>query len=541
MQSHEVYLSQIYSVLPRILALIDTDPTSVSYGMGDRYHWAWGLIDFGNASFQGMAHGFARLWSHQLWPYPTTQENFIRRIDALFQATAYLSRRDGSLEEAFPHEGSFCVTALVAFDLLCTIDLLAKEISAAEQENWLRIVQPLIEYLQQADETHALISNHLATAVAALARWHNFTGDPAAEQRAEEVLTRILHHQSQEGWFLEYEGADPGYQSLCTYYLADVHKLRPAWNLQRPLQKSLSFLSYFAHPDGSFGGLYGSRCTRFYYPAGPLALLSEIPEAIALSRFMVRSIAQNRVVTLTAIDEPNLIPMFNAYCWAATLAKNSLNQTSDKLDDKVLLNHNTLPAEQQQRKRHYFPEAGILVDRGKEHYSIIATHKGGVVYHFKGSKLHLLNAGVVVRDARGCLGSSQAYQKKNQVTWDENRLSLETPIVQMPKTLPRPWQFLILRILSLTLFRFKFSREWVKQQLVRQLITNAKPWPIRNRRTIRLGQDLTVSDELTQEAGFHMQVTPGPFVSIHMASQGYWQIQDETSELPGNLETRDDS
>jgi len=535
MQSHEVYLSQIYSVLPRILALIDTDPTSVSYGMGDRYHWAWGLIDFGNASFQGMAHGFARLWSHQLWPYLTTQENFIRRIDALFQATAYLTRRDGSLEEAFPNEGSFCVTALVAFDLLCTIDLLAKEISTSEQENWLRTVQPLTEYLQQADETHAFISNHLATAVAALARWHDLTGDPEAEQRAEELLTRILRHQSQEGWFLEYEGADPGYQSLCTYYLADVHKLRPDWALQGPLQNSLRFLSYFAHPDGSFGGIYGSRCTRFYYPAGPLALSSEIPAAMALSRFMAHSIAQNRVVTLKVMDNPNLIPMFNAYCWAAILAKNLLNHTSDKFDDKALLSHDPLPAEQKQRQRQYFPEAGLLIDSGQKHYSIISTHKGGVVYHFKDMKLHLLNAGVVVRDAKGHLGSSQAYQRENRVTWDESTLSVETAVVKMPKTLPQPWQFLVLRILSLTLFRFKFSREWIKQQLVRQLITNAKPWPIRNRRTIRLGQDLTVSDELTQKTRFHMQATPGSFVSIHMASQGYWQIQDETLELPEQL------
>ena len=37
----------------------DNDQTSLSYGMGDRYHWAWGLIDFGNGTFQGAAHGLA--------------------------------------------------------------------------------------------------------------------------------------------------------------------------------------------------------------------------------------------------------------------------------------------------------------------------------------------------------------------------------------------------------------------------------------------------------------------------------------------------
>lgn len=35
---------------------------------------------------------------------------------------------------------------------------------------------------------------------------------------------------------------------------------------------------------------------------------------------MAHSIVEQRVVTLSAMDEPNLIPMFNAYAWAAVMA-----------------------------------------------------------------------------------------------------------------------------------------------------------------------------------------------------------------------------
>ena len=66
----------------------------------------------------------ARLWAHGLWPYETPPAVFISRIDSLFIGTAKITRNDGSLEEAFPKEGSYCVTALVAYDLLCTYDLL---------------------------------------------------------------------------------------------------------------------------------------------------------------------------------------------------------------------------------------------------------------------------------------------------------------------------------------------------------------------------------------------------------------------------------
>ena len=65
---HEAYLNQVHSVLPRILSLYDTDSSSDTYGMGDRYHWAWGLIDFGNGTYQGAAHGLARLLTHDLLP-----------------------------------------------------------------------------------------------------------------------------------------------------------------------------------------------------------------------------------------------------------------------------------------------------------------------------------------------------------------------------------------------------------------------------------------------------------------------------------------
>ena len=55
----------------------------------------------------------------------------------------------------------------------------------------------------------------------------------------------------------------------------------------------------------------------FYYPAGVLALSPEIEEAASMAVFMEASISDQRTVSLSAIDEPNLIPMFNAYAWAA--------------------------------------------------------------------------------------------------------------------------------------------------------------------------------------------------------------------------------
>ena len=518
------FLSEIKFNIPRILSLFDADISSFSYGMGDRYYWAWGLIDFGNGTFQGAAHGMSRLWRAGLWPYQTPKDQFIARINSLFMGAERLTCKDGSLGEAFPNEGSYCVTALAAFDLLCALDLLSDELDDDLAKHWQATVAPMIGYLIKADETHALISNHLATAVAALLRWHQLTGDSEAELKAKLLLDRILAHQSEEGWFKEYEGADPGYQSLCAYYLADVHRLRPDLGLLEPLRCSIQFLWHFAHPDGSFGGLYGSRCTRFYYPAGIEALSDEIPEAAALAAYMSASIANHTVVTLSAMDEPNLIPMFNAYAWAATLQDGI---KSESINRSVP----ALPSQSHEPLRLNFPQAGLWIDRGPSHYTVISTHKGGVVYHFRDGKATLIDAGVVVRDLRGCYGSTQAYDQKNIVNQVADQLEIHAPVTAMPKQLPGPLQFMVLRLMSLTTFRFVWLREWIKRRLVNLLITRRTHWPVRNQRCITFGETLKIEDTIDLPSGYQQVANPGAFVPIHMASQGYWQRQDEETQL----------
>lgn len=514
------YLFEVQNNLPRVLSLIDNDPTSKSYGLGDRYFWAWGLTDFGNATFQGCAHGLSRLWVSGLWPYDSSEDAFVNRIQSIFAGTKFLTRKDGSLEEAFPNEGSYCVTALVAFDLLVSIDLLSGRINDVQRQEFIEIVRPLIIYLKKSDETHAIISNHLATAVAALSRWDNLVGDPKALKKAEHLLDRILNNQSEEGWFMEYEGADPGYQTLCLHYLTDAHLQRRDLNLLEPIRRSIKFLQYFAHPDGSFGGHYGSRCTKFYYPSGILAIAQEIPEALVLDKYMQKSISEKRVVALPSIDEPNLIPMFNSYAWSATLAKADVGPVDEKKSGN-------LPSERKKPFRKNFKEAGILVQRGYDHYSIINYKKGGVVYHFNQKKLNILDSGVVIRSPSGKLGSSHSFEKHQTLSNMEDRILIKHRISAMPKKLTSPLKFLVLRILCFTVFRSSRIREFTKRLLVKYLITKPKPWPIWNEREILLGENLKIIDQCDLKKGYKKIIVQDAFVPIHMASKGYWQINDE--------------
>lgn len=263
MPTRNPYLTKILAALPRVLALFDRNPASPTLGQGDRYWWAWKWTDFGNGTFQGAAHGLARLTASGLLPGWLPERSATERVLEMFAGTRSLLRANGSLEEAFPNESSFCVTALGAFDLLSAVELLEGRLGQAARRDCLETVRPMIRFLHETDEEHGFISNHLATAAAALVKWTLLTGEPG-EDRGRAIWESILGRQSPEGWFQEYQGADPGYQTLCTYYLADLDRMRPQWGVGEAVARSVAFLSHFIHPDGSLGGHYGSRNTRFF-------------------------------------------------------------------------------------------------------------------------------------------------------------------------------------------------------------------------------------------------------------------------------------
>jgi hypothetical protein len=253
-------------------------------------------------------------------------------------------------------------------------------------------------------------------------------------------------------------------------------------------------------------------------------LSDEIQEAAALAAFMAASIAQQNVVALSAMDEPNFIPMFNAYAWAA-----ALNREATPSRPNAILPAPTLPCESKKPLRMHFSQAGIWIDRGPAHYTLINTHKGGVVYHFRQGHTALIDGGVVLRDPKGRYGSTQGYDPNNIVNEQNSQLEINAPVTAMPKQLPGPMQFIILRVLSLTAFRFVRLREWIKCRLVSLLITRRTVWPVRNQRTITLGEVLKIEDKFDLPPGYQQVTNPGVFVPIHMASQGYWQRQDEGS------------
>lgn len=495
------YLPVIYRNLPRLLALYQDDRSHPLYGCGDRRYWGWKLMDFPNATFQGAAFGLAHLYRSDMLPDFLPREACLERIIAMINVLPNLMDRRGGLAEALPNEGSFCVTGLVLGDVLGAIDLLREDLGEAQVQSLLDICAPMADFLKKQDEVHGMISNHLASCALGMVRWHQMTGDEAALSRAKIWIDRIKQHSNEEGWMSEYGTADPGYQSWCSTALTQIEAITDQFDLQPILQRSYKFLQSFALPDGSFANGCGGRMTRFLF-AGGAEMRGEV-----LAQFAQTHIGDNSYVTLDSIDEPNMVPLFNDTVLAAVHFKQ--RKHSRKSDIQTM----------------HYEDAGLLVHRGESHITTVNTRRGGWISRIPINKgQRSIECEPAGHDDKGRL---LCAKNGEVVSFQDNKLEIRADFFPVQRMMPSPFKFIILRGLSMTVFHSLHGGNWIKRMLSALLLkSSGSPagWVIR-RIDLNTGE---IDDEVHDTSFTPLKDATG-FSPMHMASQGYWQVSDDTT------------
>ena len=508
--------AQIERSCRRLLSEQDRDPYSATLGCFDRRYWAWKMVDFPDATLQRNVASLFWWWSQISEASAGVRETLLKAIKAGVRFSLRIQHPDGSFDQAFPHEHSFGATAFLLPPLMETFIGIRNGCSTYFQQKVEEALFRSARFLCRAGETHGFISNHLAGAAWALAMSADFFQDPRFEKHSGRLLDRVLSGQSGEGWFQEYEGADPGYQTLCLYYLSQMYQRRKDVALQNALEKATSFVSWFLHPDGTFGGHYGSRRTAVYYPGGMALLSREFPFAWAITRFMVTAIGEGKTTTLNDIDMGNLAPLLSNY---------------------QLLLHSNLPDDsypapllpfERNGSRQDFTQAGLYIRGTPRYYAILGVCNGGSLKVFDCRKQSLLwdDGGFVAQLSNGKLLTTQITDRSRTCQVSEEEISMQTSFYYMDRIQLHPLSGIFFRILNLSAMRLSFFREWVKRGLVRFLIRRRQAAPLRIFRTIRWGSDeVRVTNSLQMERRIRLQwLQCGvPFCSIHMASSRYFE------------------
>ena len=505
-----IYKEILIRNLPRLINLYNLDPCSKTYGLGDRLFWGWKISDFSNGTFQGGVHSLAIAVKMGI----VENESFVLDvIDAGICGIEKIRRKSQGLEEAYPGENSFCVTALVAFDVLSAIRYLDSTIDKEKIKKYLEIIRPLIQFIVENDEKHAFISNHLATAVAAITLWNSLSGERLS--RGDELLELIYKNQSKEGWYKEYEAADPGYQTLCTYYLWSVYEITNNEKLLSSLLKSIAFLKFFIHPDGSLGGLYGSRNTEVYYPAGLVGLMSKSEELGSLIKTLELGYADTIHILPEHIDPGNYIPLLNSYAAAALAYENNNEQIKTPS-----------PTDFSNCFEMMFKDAGLYIKSTQKYYAIVNYKKGGTIKVFdKDTKqLDIEDGGIFGTLTDGTSFSTQHFDQSQ----DFENQSISARFYKNNEAYPSSVTSILIRFLSLTVFRSAFLNTLFKKIIVRKLMTGKKAVNGKADRKFDFKEDkIRVYETIDKPENTLSVGHKGKFKAIHMASSGYYHKQDE--------------
>ncbi len=460
--------------IPKILTLQDRNPHSPTYGCFDRNYWQYRTIDFPCGMAQEFVWPLALAWDTDLSGNRFHRQQAVRDwVEAGIRFAARSAHADGSCDDYFPYERA---TGASAFSLLASME--SYQLLGLQDQELLGFFARRAWWLARYHESGRL-SNHHALIILCLRVAGALLGTSEWDEVASRRLEQLLGWQSAEGWFPEYEGFDPGYQTLTISLLARLHRMEPERRgLRGAVSKAIDCTAHFLHPDGSFGGEYGSRNTYNFFPHGFELAGSWKPEALAVNDRFLEGFEEGKG---PCYSDDHII---GHHAWNYLLA------WRDFVPDRPA------PAPPSSGRVH-LPEAGLIVDRRRDAVLYVSTAKGGVLKCFTGGKLAVSDTQISLRArSGGRLRNAVAHLSGDYETEiADDRIVIRGAFTWAKQTTMSTWKLIVLRLGMLGFGRF--FPNLVRRLLQKLLITGASETPFRFERTIEWsGEHWTVRDEV---------------------------------------------
>jgi len=478
-----LYLQHGLHDIPRLLGAIDRNPQRATYGCLDREYWHYRTRDFPSEMFQEGAWPLAFVFTHALPGNRWHQQPRVRELSiAALRFAARSCHRDGSCDDYYPFERALGA-AVFSFQA-ATATCAALGLDDAEIFAWL---ERRGRWLLRHDETGRL-ANHQALAAVGLQRAADLLGRDDFARGAALRIEKVLAWQSSEGWFDEYGGADPGYQTVTLEALANYQRLTRDAALAGPLARGVAFARMFLHPDGSYAGDYGSRGTAHFSPHGMELLAPRLRAAGELADGFLRALRDGRAAVFA--DDRLFAHRTASYLEAFVDWSPELPEQEERSEKSDLT---------------YFAEAQLLVRCDDQAQTIVSAARGGSLKHFAGPQVHT-ESGWLLATTTGRHATTQLHDRSRDVEVVEHpepgvraRLTVSGRFHEVRFETATPWKLIVFRLLLLVLGRW--CRGLVRALLQRRLITGRRPFPARWTRIVDLlaRGGLRVRDTLTLE------------------------------------------
>jgi len=444
----DLYLREGLGYLPHLLELVDRNRASSTYGSFDRAYWHYRTSDFPSGMFQECVLPLALAYqlNHPENPFYKV-ERLKELVIAGIQFAARSSHPDGSCDDYFPYERA---AGAATFSLYAATE--ASLLLGLREPSFVEFFKRRAAYLaHEGFSESGILSNHKALIVLALYNVFLITGDSFFKKTAGEKLAQLLSLQNTEGWFPEYEGCDPGYLTFTIDFLAKYYQKSKDETVLKPLERAVQFSSFFQHPDGSYGGEYGSRNTFHFLPHGFELMGSRFPVALRMADHFLESLE---------IGKRSYLEDDRIFCHYVYNFLQAYIDYSSR--DLVASSH------EKQSFTEIFQEAGLVIKNSGTHYGVISLCKGGVAKIFFGKKLVYCDSGLVgqARDGRKFISQVMA---KNHSKIEGERIQIEGSCYEYQEILFSHWSFLLFRLFLLIFARFlpaNFTRRILQAKAV---------------------------------------------------------------------------
>jgi hypothetical protein len=494
-----IYLTAALGEIPRLLGAIDRNPYRPTYGCLDRQYWHYRTASFPSQMYQEGVLPLALVYATDLPGNRWRGDPRVRELAiAALRFTAGSSHPDGSCDDYYPFERAL---GAAVFSLQAAAE--AYRILQLDDPGLLRWFRRRGTWLIRHDETGRL-SNHQALGVLGLLRVGQISGEQEYRDAAAMRLQKLLSWQRDEGWFEEYGGADPGYQTLTIDCLAKIRRLTADAALDRPLASALAFAQPFLHPDGSYAGEYGSRGTYHFFPHGMELLAAENSDAADLADGFLRGLAAGKQAAFSddRMFAHRLANLIGSYLdWSPTRPAAGATTTGAMVGLPNRAAATAGQAGSATPPARYFPQARLLVRRTKTSHSVISLARGGVFKHFGRRGGGFTDAGLIVQTSDGRVAVSQMHDCRRPVELsggedpDSQTLSVRGPLCWSRFETATPVKQALFQVGMSVVGRW--CRTLVRRTLQRRLITGRRRCPVQLSRTFELLPERAARDAPT--------------------------------------------
>lgn len=400
--------------LRRLVALLDRNVTSNTYGCFDRAHWqSSGTIGAQPISQQALwplAMAFAGTPpGNALTGHPLCLD----WIRAGFMFWVRQQKPDGS----FSHD--IMTTAQGGLAMAAAWGHCSARLAVREREDILKALAGAADWLHAQDASSIGSSLILASSAASLVSIARATGDETFKNHAILFLDHALRRQSPEGWYEEPDGPAPQRLAETISLLARVWQTGRDIRLHDSLRRACDFFEESAEPEQH------APCSS----AGFFLLAQTVPSAARL--------AKNQDFPADAVTDADFISLLVDTCMADSAAlPSALSPQPERADEKL------------------WRDAGLLIWRTSHYHVFLDFSRGGVLRLWRNGRLVFADNGYVVSGTDGRHAFSAAYKRHAAWQRQDDAFVIETSFTLQQQASGKAGWIWLKQGLALALGRF---------------------------------------------------------------------------------------